>query len=140
MFQNYKQKVIARRVEAGTRWLDGYFGREGWLNAINTQGLDLGLAQTCMIGQMFGGINQQMRDNFNTIVSKGILDNNQATARGFFLPKESPWPWVPTNEMYAELTTAWVEKIGELKAPASEGSVLSPFTAIARETVKIPKK
>lgn len=123
MFHNYKMSVLSHRVEAGARWLDGYFGRDGWMNSINTRDLNLANGNTCMIGQMFRGINDAMRDNFTAIVARGILSSDQAVARGFYLPKKAILPWTPTNEYYAELTTLWVEKLGALKQEASRGTI-----------------
>ncbi len=126
MFHDYKTAVMAHRVDAGARWLDGYFGRDGWLGTINTQRLDLANGNTCMIGQMFQGINDRLRDNFQAIIARGILSKEQAVARGFLLPRKAFLPWTPTNELYAELTTLWVEKLGALKQEAARGQ-LSPI-------------
>lgn len=124
---------MSQRIDAGVRWLDGYFGREGWVGTIDSRRLNLASGNTCMIGQLFRQEQQTMRDNFTQMIHNGTMTRKQATARGFYLPTRSPWPWVPTNELYTELTHLWIERIGQLRA-AEKGLVPSPIV------VGVPKK
>lgn len=134
MFEKRKERIMHRSIERGTRWLDGYFGRAGWLGVLDKQHLDMEQSKTCVIGQMFGGIHQTMRDNFNTIIAKGIMTQKAAEKRGFYL-RPSPWlPWTPRNEDYAELTAMWVEKISQL---VTERGIPSSISA---KEFALPKK
>lgn len=114
LLENFKIYQMNQCIDAGVRWLDGYFGREGWINTIETKRLDLSSGSVCMIGQLFQQKHQGMFDNFNYIVSKGLLNKESATRRGFYLPANAKF-WKPDSSYYVELTSLWVEKIAKLR-------------------------
>lgn len=106
---------MQRAINNGVRWLDGYFGREGWVGVIDTKKLSLASGTTCVIGQMFQQEHQTLCDNFSAVIASGKMSREQATRRGFFLPSSAKYPWRPDNTYYTELTHLWIEKIGALR-------------------------
>lgn len=147
MFEGTKRATMQRAINNGVRWLDGYFGREGWVNIIDSRKLDLSSGRTCVLGQMFQEEHDTLRNNFQWVISSGKMTQAQARTRGFFLPSETA-PWAPDNSYYQELTNLWIEKIGELKreearaargetAPeeVQKGAIKSPLKFLVKKIV-----
>lgn len=131
MFDAIKRITLTTRVEHGVKWLDGFFGRNGWLPSIDGEILNIRNGDTCVIGQLFPQTATHLRNNFNNMVEKRLMPISSFQRRGFELPESSLIPWRPTVEDYALLTDIWLEKIGELNTPKP---IISP---IQREDLTI---
>lgn len=111
-----KRAILEGRVERGANWLDGHFGRRGWLPNIESERLDLKDGNTCMVGQLFPQTANTLKSNFVAMYQAKLMPTEMFTKRGFLLPEKAFWPWTPTSEDYAMLTDVWLDKMARLKA------------------------
>lgn len=93
------------RVNRGTALLDQH--EPGWADHINTALLDLWGCDVCVLGQLYGGYKQGIRELFNASLQDeaGI---EQAKAHGFDTHD--------TSESYDALTYAWLHAIDDRRA------------------------
>lgn len=134
MIETIKREILENRIEHGVRWLDGWFGRDGWLPVIEEERLDLAKGNTCMIGQLFPRHSSALRNNFTEVISSGVLSVKDARKRGFYLESSNFWPWIPDTEDYDLLTVMWLEKLAALKNPPMP--TVSPIQQADLEKVK----
>lgn len=117
-----KQKILQRRVNRGTAWLNSWFGEGNWANRIVGGNLNLARGNTCMIGQLFPQRAEAMYNNFNAVVRGGTLTVKQAKALGFLLPDSAILPWIPVSMDYGTLTDIWLDQVAQVQKSDAEAT------------------
>ena len=83
-----------KKAAAGARWMDKKL--PGWHRQVNPKSLDIGIDDSCILGQCFG--------SFNTERKKLKLNQQQSINLGFYCKHKKLNNWV-------KLTKAWVNEI-----------------------------